>query len=70
MPSTKSSRSSELKLEAKAILACIPSTVRAGIAAIRDHSRRRRSLSSSPRAVKLRQADRLVVATRAKSGGH
>jgi hypothetical protein len=30
VPSTNSSRSSKLKLEAKAILACVPSTVLAG----------------------------------------
>jgi hypothetical protein len=46
VPSTKSSRSIILRLEAKAILASIPSTVRAGVWAIYDHTRRRRSLSS------------------------
>jgi hypothetical protein len=49
VPSTKSSRSRILKLEAKAILASIPSTVLAGVAAICDHSRRRHSLNSFSR---------------------
>ena len=42
MPSTNSSRSIILKPEAKAILACIPSTVRAGDWAIRGVGSKRR----------------------------
>jgi hypothetical protein len=59
VPSTKSPRSSKSKLEAKAILACIPSTVLAGIAAIRDQPATT-FVEIAPPTVNLRQTGRLL----------